>query len=183
MQVASTTKNGICIVAPGGVIDTRTAQAFEATLVREFGAGIRAFAVDFSKVTLITSAGIRVLVMMTHRLQRASGGLALFGLSDRVKMVFEIGGLLQQFRIVGSEAQAVELLSKPKDAPAPAAARPSRLASLVFDVVCADDAQQRGLTPRAPETGGVPSAVTAAVTDALGRWAPPGVAPPDTEPV
>ncbi len=173
MQVASTTKDGICVIAPGGVIDTRTAQAFETTLVQAFTSGTRAFAVDFGKVTLITSAGIRVLVMMTHRLQRAAGGLVLFALSDRVKTVFEIGGLLQQFRIAGSEAQALELLSKPKDAPAPAAARPSRLASLVFDVVCADDALHQGLTTRAPEAAGSPSAVTTAAIDALGRWEPP----------
>lgn len=178
MQVASTTKDGICVMAPGGVIDTRTAQAFEAAMVQAFGSGTRAFAVDFGKVTLITSAGIRVLVMMTHRLQRASGGLALFGLSDRVKTVFEIGGLLQQFRIVASEAQALELLSKPKDAPAPVAARPSRLASLVFDVVCADDALHQGLTIRASGATDAPSALTAAVTDALGRWTPPDRTPP-----
>lgn len=181
MQVASTTKDGICVVAPGGVIDTRNAQAFEATMAREFGAGTRAFAVDFGKVTLITSAGIRVLVMMTHRLQRASGGLVLFALSDRVKTVFEIGGLLQQFRIVDSEAQARELLSKPKDAPAPVAARPSRLASLVFDVVCADDALHRGLTTRVPGATGASSAVTAAVTDALGRWGPKARTPPASD--
>lgn len=173
MQVASTTKDGVCIVAPGGVIDTRTSQAFEAAMVQAFAAGTRAFAVDFGKVTLITSAGIRVLVMMTHRLQRVSGGLVLFGLSDRVKAVLEIGGLLQQFRIVGTEAQALELLSRPTDTPAQPAVRPSRLAALLFDVVCADEALHQGLTPRAPDADRTPSALTEAVVAALDRWSPP----------
>lgn len=173
MQIASTTKDGVCIVAPGGVIDTRTSQAFEAAMVQAFASGTRSFAVDFGKVTLITSAGIRVLVMMTHRLQRVSGGLALFGLTDRVKAVFEIGGLLQQFAIVGTEAQALELLSKPKDAPARVPVRPSRLSALLFDVVCADDALHRGVTPPAPDAGRTLSAVTDAVVAALERWSPP----------
>jgi len=179
MQVPSSTKDGITIVSPAGVIDTRTAQAFETTMVQAFGSGARAFAVDFSRVTLITSAGIRVLVMMTHRLQRASGGLVLFALAERVKTVFEIGGLLQQFRIVAGEPQALELLSKPKDAPAPVAARASRLASVVFDVVCADDAMHHGLT-RATTPAGAPSAVATAAADALGRWSPPGAAPAES---
>jgi anti-anti-sigma factor len=172
MQVASSTRDGITIVAPTGVIDTRTAQAFEATMVQAFEGGARAFAVDFGRVTLITSAGIRVLVMMTHRLQRVSGGLVLFALGDRVKTVFEIGGLLQQFQIATGESDAVELLSRPKTAPISAAARPSRLASLVFDVSCDADALHQGLT-RAATPAEAPSAVAEAVAAALGRWLPP----------
>ncbi len=169
-QIASTTRDGIVIVTPAGVIDTRTAQAFEATMVQAFGGGSRAFAVDFTRVDLITSAGIRVLVMMTHRLSRASGGLVLFALGERVRTVFEIGGLLQQFRIVASEQQAVEMLSKPKEAKAPAPARQSRLAGLVFDVVCAADALRQGRSkPEAAAT----SALATTVVDTLARWSPP----------
>ena len=94
MQVGSTEKSGVTIVTPSGVIDTRTAMAFESVMVQAFTAGTRSFAVDFTRVDLITSAGIRVLVMMVHRL-RGTGALVLFGLNDRVRTVLEIGGLLQ----------------------------------------------------------------------------------------
>jgi anti-anti-sigma factor len=176
--VASTTKDGVTIVAPAGVIDTRTAQAFEATMVQAFGGGARAFAVDFSQVQLITSAGIRVLVMMAHRL-RGSGGLVLFALGDRVRTVFEIGGLLQQFRIVEGEAQAFELLSKPAPVKAPDAPRSSKLAALVLDVVCSD-ATPPGV-PRPEQAPSAPtSALATAVTDALGRWSPPPAGAPSS---
>lgn len=171
MQIASTARDGITFVTPTGLIDTRTAQAFEATMVQAYGGGARSFAIDFGRVDLITSAGIRVLVMMAHRLQRGAGGLVLYALGDRVRTVFEIGGLLQQFRIVASEQDAVAALSKPREAPAPEKARASRLASLVFDVVCPEALQQSlGRTEPAPQ--GAPSALTAAVVDALGRWSP-----------
>ena len=170
MAVASTTKDAVTVVSPTGVIDTRTAQAFEATMVQAFGSGARAFAIDLGKVTLITSAGIRVLVMMSHRLQRVAGGLVLFGLSDRVKTVFEIGGLLQQFAIVDNEPQAMQVLSVARATPASATARPSRLASLVFDVVCAEAALHEGLTSApAPSAS---SAVTTAIVDTLAQWTP-----------
>jgi len=175
MQIPTTTRDGVTIVAPAGLIDTRTAQVFEATMVQGFGTGARAFAIDFSRVDLITSAGIRVLVMMTHRLQRASGGMVLFGLGDRVRTVFEIGGLLQQFRIVGTEQQAFEALSKPKEAAAGARPRQSRLAALVFDVVCTDALHEAtGRPGNAPESM---SALTSAVADALGRYVPPSATP------
>jgi anti-anti-sigma factor len=177
MQVPSTTRNGVTIVSPTGVIDTRTAQAFEATMVKAFGEGARSFAIDFSRVELITSAGIRVLVMMAHRLQRGVGGVVLFALGDRVRTVFEIGGLLQQFRIVVTEQQALESLSAPKEAKAPEKARVSRLAGLVFDTVCPDVLNQ---SPGQPDTDdrGRTSVLAAAVVDALGRWPPPAGTPP-----
>jgi anti-anti-sigma factor len=177
MQIASTSKDGITFVSPAGLIDTRTAQAFESTMVQAYGGGARSFAIDFGRVDLITSAGIRVLVMMAHRLQRGAGGLVLFALGDRVRTVFEIGGLLQQFRIVATEQDAVAALSKPKEARAPEQARASRLASLVFDVVC-PEALQRSLGRVETAPRGALSALTAAVVDALGRWAPAGNTPP-----
>jgi anti-anti-sigma factor len=171
MQIASTTKDGITFVTPIGLIDTRTAQAFETTMVQAFGGGARSFAIDFGRVDLITSAGIRVLVMMDHRLQRGAGGLVLFALGDRVRTVFEIGGLLKQFCIVVSEQDAVKALSKPKAAAKPGRTKPSRLASLVFDVVCADALNQSLGRPDAVSQGAT-SALTTAVVEALGRWSP-----------
>jgi anti-anti-sigma factor len=172
MPIPSTTRDGVTIVTPTGVIDTRTAQVFEATMVQAFGGGARLFAVDFGRVDLITSAGIRVLVMMAHRLRRGVGGLVLFGLSDRVRMVFEIGGLIQQFQFVGTEPQAIELLSKkPAASKTEAKTQPSRLSGLVLDLVCPDG------RPRTSPGSGSPSALTAAVVDALAQGArsgPPG---------
>ena len=173
MQIPSTTRDGVTIVAPSGVIDTRTSQAFEATMLKAFGEGARLFAVDFGRVDLITSAGIRVLVMMAHRLQRGVGGLALFGLTDRVRMVFEIGGLLQQFQIVGSEPQAIELLSKPGEPKAAAPVQPSRLSHAVLDLVCPHGQAQ------SPPGADTRSALASAVIDALALARP--AEPPDSE--
>ena len=173
MQIPSTTRDGVTIVTPAGVIDTRTAQAFEATLVQAFGGGARLFAVDFSRVDLITSAGIRVLVMMAHRLQRGVGGLVLYALTDRVRTVFEIGGLLGQFRIVSSEAQAIEQLSKAAEPKAAASPHPSRLSSLVLDLVCPE------ARPQERPVSGSMSALASAVADALAL--PARARPADTE--
>ena len=176
MQVSSTTKEGVAVVAPAGVIDTRTAMAFESTLVQAFSTGTRSFAIDFTRVDLITSAGIRVLVMMGHRL-RGAGGLVLFGMSDRVRTVFEIGGLLQQFVIAATESEAVALLAKADPVSrAPEKARSSRLASAVLDLVNRDLVVLRAPTRPAGEVSPLASAVAAV----LARWSPdPPARPPD----
>jgi stage II sporulation protein AA (anti-sigma F factor antagonist) len=179
MPVSSTTRDSVTIVAPTGVIDTRTAQAFEAEFVRAFNEGTRAFAVDFGRVDLITSAGIRVLVMMAHRLQRGSGGLVLFALGPRVRTVFEIGGLLGQFQFTDTEADAIGRLAAPKPAAAAAASapRPSRLSETVVDALGGDPLRrERG---RAAGTASTMTPLTAAVVDALGAGEPAGAEAPD----
>ncbi len=162
----------MAVIAPTGVIDTRSSMAFESALVQAFTAGTRRFAVDFTRVDLVTSAGIRVLVMMVHRL-RGAGGIVLFGLSDRVRTVFEIGGLLQQFTLKTNEAEALAHLAQQADAPAPAASResrPSRLSTLVFDLV-GRDVVLRATTPAAAPDAASP--VAEAVKAALDQWTPP----------
>lgn len=166
MQITSTSRDGITFVAPAGVIDTRGAQAFETTCVQAFNEGARSFVIDFTRVDLITSAGIRVLVMMGHRLQRGAGGLVLCGISERVRMVFEIGGLLQQFRIAAAEAQAIEMLAaQPK---AQSAAKPvqSRLAGLVMDLL-GGDPLLRSRRTTGVETSASASALTTTVVALL----------------
>lgn len=175
MQIASTTRDGVTTVSPSGVIDTRAAQAFEGTFVQGFADGVRSFAVDFTKVDLITSAGIRVLVMMAHRL-RGSGGVVLFGLSDRVRTVFEIGGLLQQFRIAGTEAQAREQLASRPAPTVSAAAAParSRLSDLVVDLLGGDPLHRDRRTTAGT---GEPSTLSTTVVSLLEF--PAGTAPPE----
>lgn len=163
MQIPSVTRDGIAIVSPAGVIDTRTAQAFEVCLVTAFGEGTRSFAIDFGRVDLITSAGIRVLVMMAQRAQRGGGGLALFALGERVRTVLEIGGLLQRFRIVATEAEAVAMLSEARPAaPAPAARALSELTTVLLDLMN----EETG--PPASSPAGAPSKLTAAVLQLVG---------------
>jgi len=168
MAVSSKTSDSTTIVAATGVIDTRTAQAFEAEFVRAFNEGARAFAVDFGRVDLITSAGIRVLVMMAHRLQRGSGGLVLFALGPRVRTVFEIGGLLGQFQMVDTEAEAIARLAAPRPAIEPVASAPrsSRLTDAVVDALGGDPlGRDRG---RAPAGDRPLSPLASIVVDALG---------------
>lgn len=179
MEIKGTRTDDVVVLEAAGMIDTRGSLQFEREISTHFDQGIRRFVIDLKRVELITSAGIRVLVMLAKRVA-GGGGLVLCGLNEHVTSVFEVAGLLQHFTTtptssdgiarVRQSAKPVEAAQKSKvsraalrllgtdgtDAsPVPGAARsasPSRLASEV----------SRLLTARAeagtPGAGGSPPA-------------------------
>ncbi len=129
MDIKTSTQGNVAVVEPGGSIDTRASVDFEREIVALLQGGARLIAIDFSKVDLITSSGIRVLVMMTKRLNSINGRVALYGLNDTVKTVFDISGLTDRFLIASSQQDAIAKLAAgtPAEAPKPAS-KISRLA-------------------------------------------------------
>jgi anti-anti-sigma factor len=146
-----------------GLIETRAAQQFEKEAAALLGGNVLAVVVDFTRVALITSAGIRVLFMMAQRLHRGGGGLALCCLSDRVRGVFEVAKLLQQFRVTATRQEAIAQLSALVQTRAPAPPPASRLTRLVATAL-----SEHGPEP-VPPPGGRRSRLSATVERALKR--------------
>jgi stage II sporulation protein AA (anti-sigma F factor antagonist) len=166
MNIKSERDGTLATVGLDGVIDTRAAQEFEKHIVGLFAEGARSVIVDLSKVDLITSAGIRVLVMMAQRLGRSGGALVLCALSAKVRGVFDIAGLLTQFKIVDSRGDAAALIATLAPAAAPAApARTSKLTDALLQLLEED----RALSPSASPGRGSPSKLAQAVRGVLQR--------------
>jgi anti-anti-sigma factor len=153
----------VAIIEPSGRIDTRASLEFERLATGLFGEGVRAVVVDFAQVDQVSGAGLRVLLMMAQRLERSGGGLALCALSDRVRGVLDIAGLLPKFRIVAARQQAVAELARPGAAPSAAPRPTSRLTMLTSQVLAGD-----GPEPARP-AGGPSSALSSRVLGALRR--------------
>jgi anti-anti-sigma factor len=131
MKLTTSQDGATAIIEPAGTIDTRSSIDFEKKVMELFGGGSRLFAIDFTKVDMITSAGIRVLMMLTRRLEGGSGGLALFGLNEQVQTVFEIAGLMSQFRMAPTRPEALAQLAQLGGvAPPPAAPKASQISRL-----------------------------------------------------
>jgi anti-anti-sigma factor len=166
MTVSTSDEGGVPVLAVSGTIDTRAAPEFEAALAKALGeAGTRAI-VDFTRVDLITSAGIRVLVMFAKRLHRAGGGLALCCLTPEVQRVFEISGLTAQFTIATTRADAVKMV-KPASAAAPPS-RGSRVSRLVGALLGAGEPAP----PASQPPGGKRSMISRQVARLLGDDTP-----------
>lgn len=81
-----------------GRLDTETSADFELAAYDAHQAGIRAFVVDLSQITYVSSAGLRVLLALAKKLE-GSGELKLCGIKGVVKEVFEKSGFARLFSI------------------------------------------------------------------------------------
>jgi anti-anti-sigma factor len=113
MQIAEARVDGIVAVAPAGRIDTTTAPALEQHLIGLLTGGERRIVVDFSGVDYISSAGLRVMLVLARRMRDANGQLGLCAMGDAVRQVFQLAGFLPLFTIRESRAAAVQQIAGP----------------------------------------------------------------------
>jgi anti-anti-sigma factor len=107
MEIERQSRDGIALVAPAGRLDTTTSPALEEELKRVVDGGAREVLVDLGRVDYISSAGLRVLLVLAKRLRDGRGRLVLCGLDGPVRQVFELAGFLPLFTIEGSREAAL----------------------------------------------------------------------------
>ena len=115
MELKVTRHGQVAVVHPGAQVDGRSAFQFEQDILELLQDGTRFIVVDFSAVTLFASAGIRVLILMLHKLDARDGALVLCGLTQYVRNVLDVSGLTGQFTIVGTIADAVKAMPAGED--------------------------------------------------------------------
>jgi stage II sporulation protein AA (anti-sigma F factor antagonist) len=148
LQITVTTHGAIVAVEPAGSIDAKASREFERQLLQQLATGTRHVIVDLAKVDLMTSWGIRVLMLLSKRLQAADGALVLCGLNQQMRSSFDVAGLDQRFRFVASRSDAIAALSAEVNgvsADARPASKLSRIAARLLDEV-----GSRGERPRSP---------------------------------
>jgi anti-sigma B factor antagonist len=106
MEISTRTSNDIHIVGISGSLDSTTSpeaqKALDAVL-----AGAKKVALDFSSLDYISSAGLRVLLGAAKKQKSTGGSLAMFGLNQSVKEVFDISGFSTILSVYPSEAEAL----------------------------------------------------------------------------
>ena len=115
MELKVTRHGQVAVVHPGAQVDGRSAFQFEQDILELLQDGTRYVVVDFSAVNLFASAGIRVLILMLHKLDARDGALVLCGLNQYIRNVLDVSGLTSQFTIVGTIADAVKAMPAGED--------------------------------------------------------------------
>jgi anti-anti-sigma factor len=105
----------VAVLHPGAQVDGRSAFQFEQDVLELLQDGTKYVVVDFAAVNLFASAGIRVLILMLHKLDARDGALVLCGLNQYVRNVLDVSGLTSQFTIVGTIADAVKAMPADED--------------------------------------------------------------------
>lgn len=97
MQLSSLKDNNKLTVSVEGKIDTKTAPELE-KYVLESLEGISELAIDFKKVTYVSSAGLRALLQIQKQIKQ-QGSMKILNVSENVMDIFEMIGFSNIFTI------------------------------------------------------------------------------------
>jgi len=110
LTITESRTGDVCIVSLTGRIDSSNAADFMSRLNALIAAGEKSILVDFANVLYLTSAAFRALLVATDEAERSAARLALCSLASQVRELFEMGGLLDAFTILGSRDEALARL-------------------------------------------------------------------------
>jgi len=114
MNIHQSNHDGVTVIAPSGRIDTTTSGAVEEAVRRAVDGGARDLVIDFAGVEYISSAGLRVCLVLAKRLRDLQGRLVLCRLPEPVRQVFRLAGFMPLFRIeASSEAALAAFATRP----------------------------------------------------------------------
>lgn len=110
MEIQVREAAGAAVVAVSGKLDALSAGEYEEAMNRLFAAGKVRFVVDFSGLTYISSAGLRVILAAAKQ-SKAQGGQAAFANAwGNVLNVLEMTGFTSILKLHGSVDAALKAL-------------------------------------------------------------------------
>jgi anti-anti-sigma factor len=95
---------------PQGRLDSNSGPIFEKELLGYIEGGCNRLLLDFSDLTYISSAGLRVVLVAAKRMKTAGGRFVLVALNAQVSDVFEISGFSRLLDIMPDYASATARL-------------------------------------------------------------------------
>jgi anti-anti-sigma factor len=93
-------------MAVNGRIDSTTAAAFEAEMLKWIETPAKQFVIDLSGVNFMSSAALRVLLTMAKRTARADKTIVLASPTPEVMDIFQIANFTSIFKIAATVDEA-----------------------------------------------------------------------------
>jgi len=108
MEMSQREVNGVLILSPKGNLDFNQATSFQDTATAEIEKGAKKVLINFTELSFISSAGLRVLIVLAKLLQQKNGTFALALMNEQILEVFSISGFEKLFTIYSSEEEALK---------------------------------------------------------------------------
>lgn len=99
MQIQELRRDNHLVIEPAGRLDSNTSRNLDRVLTGAIQRGDIRIILDFSKLEYIGSMGLSALLGAAKRMKAAQGELAICGMNERVKLVFEMSGFLRLFTV------------------------------------------------------------------------------------
>lgn len=111
LQINSLSQNNIYFVEVKGEISFSDISVFQEKMESVLTAKDPSVVMDFSGLTYISSAGLRVLLKLNKDLAEIKKSLVLFGLNKFVEDVFKVSGFSRIFNVQKDKESAVQSVS------------------------------------------------------------------------
>lgn len=99
MLLTEDTLENATVLRTEGKIDSSNAKQFGEKMTTLIESGCKHLIVDLSKVSFMTSAGFRALLVAGKSAAKTHGAITLCGLNENIHRLFELGGFLDLFPI------------------------------------------------------------------------------------
>ncbi len=110
MKLETSELNGIGIARLEGSLEWKTAPEVREQL-RPFLAANSKLILDLTKVDYLSSAGLRLLLLLYREITAKEGKLVLLGVSEDIRTVMSHTGFLNFFTLTNSEIDAIQEVS------------------------------------------------------------------------
>lgn len=107
MHIEQEHRDGILILAPRGRLDSSSAPELERVLTEQLDAGCQRLVLDFAGLDYISSAGLRVVLLVGKKLRTSKGQMVLTSLQDMVREVFDMSGFLALFAVTDTREEGL----------------------------------------------------------------------------
>lgn len=108
MEITQEKVNDIAVISLSGRLNVTTTAELEQVFTKLLEEKQTKVLVECRELEYISSAGLRVLLTAAKQFKKISGEIALAGLSQNVKQVFEISGFMSIFPIYTTRDEAVK---------------------------------------------------------------------------
>ncbi len=112
LTVQGERKAGTLIAKTAGRVDGSNASDFQGALEIILKEDLTALLLDLGDVSYISSAGLRVILVVAKQLQSRSVKFGVCSLSESINEVFEISGFNQIIPTYAAQADALSVLSE-----------------------------------------------------------------------
>jgi len=109
MQIESTIQNDITIITVAGDIDSRSASTVQDQII-PMTIDVKKLILDLSKVDYMSSAGLRVLLLLYRQVASQKGQIILVGLSPSILDTMSVTGFLKFFMVMDEIEAAMTAL-------------------------------------------------------------------------
>lgn len=99
--------NGILTAALIGRVDSTNADEFQKLMEAEIKPGDKALIMDFEQVSYISSAGLRVVVIMAKKFKGPYKKFGICALSDPINKIFKMSGMDRAMPIRGTRTEVI----------------------------------------------------------------------------